>query len=207
MSDFNSSPFTKTVNEFEKSIANFFNSPYAIATDSCTHALELCLRYKNYNNIIIPKRTYVSVPMLGIILNLNWKWKEENWKNYYYIGNTNIIDAAVLWEKNSYISNTYMCLSFQFKKHLSLGRGGAILLDNKEDYDILKKMSYDGRDLSKPWAEQDISVLGYHYYMTPETAKIGIKKFEEVKSLPQKTWDYKMYPDLSKMSIFKLYEN
>lgn len=41
--------------------------------------------------------------------------------------------------KNSYIPNTYMCLSFQFQKHLSLGRGGMILLDNKEDAIILKK--------------------------------------------------------------------
>jgi dTDP-4-amino-4,6-dideoxygalactose transaminase len=202
MSNFNSSPFTETVNEFEKTIANFFNSPYAIATDSCTHSIELCLRYKKYNNIVIPKRTYVSVPMLGMILNLNWSWKDEEWENYYYIGNTNIIDAAVVWEQNSYIPNTYMCLSFQFKKHLPLGKGGAILLDNKDDYEILKKMSYDGRDLSKPWAEQDISILGYHYYMTPETAKIGIKKFEEVKNLPKKVWNYTMYPDLSKMSIF-----
>ena len=202
MSNFNSSPFTKTVNEFEKSIAKFFNSPYAIATDSCTHALELCLRYKKYNNITIPKRTYISIPMLGIILNLNWKWKDEQWEKYYYIGNTNIIDAAVLWEKNSYISNTYMCLSFQFKKHLSLGRGGIILLDNKNDYNILKKMSYDGRDLSKPWADQDISILGYHYYMTPETAEIGIKKFEQIKDNPSKIWNYRMYPDLSKMSVF-----
>jgi hypothetical protein len=140
--------------------------------------------------------------MLGMILNLNWSWKNEEWENYYYIGNTNIIDAAVVWEQNSYIPNTYMCLSFQFKKHLPLGRGGAILLDNKDDYEILKKMSYDGRDLSKPWAEQDISILGYHYYMTPETAKIGIKKFEEVKNLPKKVWSYTMYPDLSKMSVF-----
>ena len=62
-------------------------------------------------------------------------------ENYYYLGNTNIIDAAVYWKKNGYIENTYMCLSFQFKKHLSLGRGGAILLQNKNDYDILKKMS------------------------------------------------------------------
>lgn len=203
MTFFNSSPFTETVSKFESKIANYFNSPYAIATDSCTHALELCLRYKNYNNIIVPKKTYVSIPMIPIKLGLNWEWKDENWKKYYYISNTNIIDAAVLWERNSYISGTYMCLSFQFKKHLSLGRGGAILLDNKDDYDILKKMSYDGRDLTKPWSEQDISILGYHYYMTPETAEIGIKKFEQVKDIPAKKWSHEMYPDLTSMTIFK----
>ncbi len=148
------------------------------------------------------EKTYVSIPMIAMILGLNWEWKDENWQDYYYIGNTNIIDAAVLWRKNSYVPGTYMSLSFQFKKHLSLGRGGAILLDNKEDYEILKKMSYDGRDNSIPWAEQDISVLGYHYYMTPETAQLGLEKFEMVKDAPTITWTQDSYPDLSTMSVF-----
>ena len=96
-----------------------------------------------------------------------------------------------------------MCLSFQFKKHLSLGRGGAILLQNKEDYDILKKMSYDGRDLSKPWAEQNIDTIGYHYYMTPETAMLGIEKLSDVRNLHSREWTFEDYPDLKKLSVFQ----
>ena len=61
-----------------------------------------------------------------------------------------------------------MCVSFQFKKHLNLGRGGIILLDNKRAYDALSKMVYDGRSDDAPWANQDISTIGYHYYMTPD---------------------------------------
>jgi dTDP-4-amino-4,6-dideoxygalactose transaminase len=96
-----------------------------------------------------------------------------------------------------------MCLSFQFKKHLNLGRGGAILLQNKSDYDTLKKMSYDGRDLSRAWAEQDIDTIGYHYYMTPEVAKIGIELLNERKKIPGKKWSHRDYPDLTQMSVFK----
>jgi dTDP-4-amino-4,6-dideoxygalactose transaminase len=191
------------ITEFEKKIAEFYNSPYAVATDCCTHAIELCLRYKGYNNITIPTHTYISVPFTFEKLNLKWKFEHQEWENFYYLGNTNIIDAAVYWKKDGYIENTYMCLSFQFRKHLSLGRGGAILLQNKEDYDILKKMSYDGRDLSKPWTKQDISTIGYHYYMTPETAQMGIVKLKNVKNIPSKNWTYINYPDLSKMSVFK----
>ena len=33
------------VEEFEKKIANFFGSPYAVAVDCCTHGLEVCLRH------------------------------------------------------------------------------------------------------------------------------------------------------------------
>ena len=191
------------VREFEREISDFFGSPYAIATDSCTHALELCLRYEGYTKITVPTRTYISVPFTAMKLGLEWEWREEDWKDYYYIGNTNIIDAAVLWERNSYISNTYMCVSFQFQKHLSLGRGGIILLDNEDAYNSLMKMVYDGRDNSKRWAEQDISTMGYHYYMTPETAQLGLHKLEDTKNSLPKLWTHSDYPYLPNMSVFK----
>jgi dTDP-4-amino-4,6-dideoxygalactose transaminase len=126
-----------------------------------------------------------------------------NWEDYYYIGNTNIIDAAVLWRETSYISGTLMCLSFQFKKHLSLGRGGMILLDNEKDYVDLKAMVYDGRERDVPWAEQNISKMGYHYYMTPEVAETGIDKFNIVKNITPKKWNYLNYPNLENMEVFK----
>ena len=191
------------VSEFEKQVAEFFGAPYAIAVDSCTHGLELCLRYEECNDISIHCRTYISVPFLAKKLNLKWNWREENWQDYYYLGNSNIIDAAVLWKRNSYISGTYMCLSFQFQKHLSLGRGGMILLDSKKSYDILKKMSYDGRILGIPWREQNIDVVGYHYYMTPETAKMGIDKFADAVNTTSRQWIVTDWPDLRNMEVFK----
>ena len=191
------------VEEFENQIAKFYNAPYAVATDCCTHAIELCLRHEGYNNITIPTHTYISIPFTLKKLNLNWKFKYQEWEDFYYLGNTNIIDAAVYWKQIGYIENTYMCLSFQYKKHLSLGRGGAILLQNKEDYNILKKMSYDGRSLNHPWMEQDIDTIGYHYYMTPETASLGLEKLEKSKNQTPKKWIYTNYPDLTKMSVFK----
>ena len=36
----------KVITDFEKQIALFFGAPYAVAVDCCTHAIELCLRYK-----------------------------------------------------------------------------------------------------------------------------------------------------------------
>jgi len=191
------------VNNFENKIAEFYNAPYAVATDCCTHAIELCLRHEGYNDITVPTHTYISVPFTLRKLNINWKFEYQEWEDFYYLGNTNIIDAAVYWKQNGYIQNTYMCLSFQYKKQLSLGRGGAILLQNKEDYDILKKMSYDGRSQNKPWIEQNIDTIGYHYYMTPETAKLGLKKLEKVKNEIPKQWNYADYPDLTQMSVFK----
>ncbi len=190
------------INEFEKSIADFFGAPYAIAVDCCTHGIELSLRYTGANIITVPKRTYLSIPMLANKMSIDLKWKDENWQDYYYLTD-NVIDAAVLWKKNSYIPNTFMSISFQFQKHLSLGRGGVILTDNKKAYHILKKMSYDGRIPDKPWREQDIDTIGYHYYMTPETAELGLKKLPEAIKTKPRQCIIEDWPDLTQMDIFK----
>ena len=102
-----------------------------------------------------------------------------------------------------------MCVSFQFRKHLSLGRGGIILTDNKESARILKMMSYDGRDNSsnKPWVDQDVQVLGYHYYMTPEVAKRGLEKLPEAINNTPRQWKITDWPDLTNMTCFKKEKN
>jgi dTDP-4-amino-4,6-dideoxygalactose transaminase len=132
-----------------------------------------------------------------------FEWQEEDWEDYYYLGETDIIDAAVLWKKDSYIPETFMCLSFQFQKHLSLGRGGMILTDNKEARDELKKMSYDGREQDSPWQGQNITTIGYHYYMTPETAEEGLRKLPEAIETEPKKWNVSEWPDLRNMDVFK----
>jgi dTDP-4-amino-4,6-dideoxygalactose transaminase len=190
------------VSKFEDVVAEFYSAPYAVATDSCTHAIELCLRYKNIKQASCPSNTYLSVPMTFVKLDLDWNFRKETWQDYYYI-TEQIIDAAVLWRKDSYIKGTLMCISFQFRKHLSLGRGGAILCDDPEAAMVLKMMSYDGRVPNVPWAKQDVSMLGYHYYMTPETAELGLNKIVNAMKTPPKIWSNNDYPDLSKMKVFK----
>ena len=41
------------IDKFENKIAEFFGSLYAVATDSCTHGIELCLRHTKANFITI----------------------------------------------------------------------------------------------------------------------------------------------------------
>lgn len=190
------------IKKFENEIASFFGSPYAVATDCCTHAIELCLRYDQIKKISVPRRTYISVPFLAKKLNLELHWREEDWEDYYFLGDNRVVDAAVLWKKDSYIKNTFMCVSFQFRKHLSLGRGGIILTDDASAAKELKKMSYDGRLPDIPWREQNIETFGYHYYMTPETAKIGLEKFKKAKIAKPKQWTINDWPDVSKMKVF-----
>ena len=192
-----------TVEEFERQLAKFFGAPYAVATDCCTHSIELALRYTKANNVACPARTYISIPFTFEKLGLEWSFVDYDWAGYYRIGNTNIIDAATYWQGNSYIAGTYMCLSFQFKKHLNLTRGGAILLDNQDDYTALKKMAHDGRVPNQLWKTQDIDTIGYHYYMTIDTAQLGLERLPEACAKEATVWTQDDYPYLPDMKVFK----
>jgi hypothetical protein len=192
----------ETVTNFEKKIAEFFGSPFAVAVDSCTHGVELCLRYNNVKSINVPKQTYISIPFLAKKLKLGLEWRTQNWKDFYYLSYS-VIDAAVLWKPNSYIPKTFMSISFQYQKHLSLGRGGMILTDNEEAAIKLKKMSYDGRLPNIPWKEQNIDMVGYHYYMTPEIAEEGLIKLPTAILNKPKEWTINDWPDLTKLEIFR----
>jgi dTDP-4-amino-4,6-dideoxygalactose transaminase len=190
-----------TVTEFENQVAQFFGAPYAVAVDACTHGVELSLRYTNANKISVPKNTYLSIPFLFRKLNIELEWREEDWKDYYYVTDK-VIDAAVLWKKDSYVPGTFMSLSFQYQKHLSLGRGGMILTDSKEAAIQLKKMSYDGRLPNIPWRDQNIDTVGYHYYMTPETAQLGLNKLQTAIETEPRQWTVNDWPDLTQMTVF-----
>lgn len=189
---------------FEQALADWWGAPYAVTTDCCTHAVELCLRLKKPQSLLeVPKHTYLSIPMTLEKLGLGWQFRDEQWEDHYRIWNTNIVDSAVYWKEGGYLKGTLQCLSFQFKKPLNLGRGGAILCESYDEYVALKKMTYDGRFGDEPWANQKVDTIGYHYYMTPETAQEGLLKLPDAHLRHTKTWTWQDYPDLTTMPVFE----
>ena len=89
------------------------------------------------------------------------------------------------------------CLSFQIKKRLPIGRGGAILTNSKDEYRKLKLMSYDGRDLTLPYTDPEhLKAIGWHHYMTPEDAARGIILMSKIPKTNKDTMSYANYPDL-----------
>lgn len=196
------------VTEFENKIAEFFGAPYAVAVDSATHGIELCYRgmtlFSPNTGMFVnsPRKTYLSVPMLANKLGIGLNWVDEEWQDYYPV-HFKIYDAAVLWKRDSYVRGAFMCISFQYQKHLSLGRGGMILCPDKGSAQLLKLMSYDGREPNIPWREQNVSTMGYHYYMTPETAELGLSKLDAAIRTPPRIWTYEDYPDVSQFDVFK----
>lgn len=190
------------VTEFENKIAEFFGAPYSVGVDSATNGLELALRLKEASFINVPRRTYVSVAMLANKLGLKLSWSDREWSKGYEIY-PGVYDAAPLWEKDGYIQGTMMVISFQFSKHLSIGRAAVILTDKYLEADELRKMAYDGRERDIPWREQDIQIFGYHYYLQPELAQVGLDKLEDAIARPAKVWNCEDYPDISKFKVFQ----
>jgi dTDP-4-amino-4,6-dideoxygalactose transaminase len=78
-----------------------------------------------------------------------------------------------------------------------------LLCDNQHDAEEIKKMSYDGRLPNIPWRNQNISSIGYHYYMTPETAQLGLDKLDMAIKTTPRQWVVEDWPDLTEMDIFK----
>ncbi len=186
---------------FEKRLREFTGAPYVVLTDSCTNALFLSLlfyKYKITSPVSIPNQTYVSLPMLIEQAKLKFEYQDINWFKSYELGNTNIWDYAVGFEKDMYIPGQVQCLSFQQKKVLNIGRGGAILLDNENDYYLLKRMTHNGRDSSISVSNDHNIIFGFSMYMTPDDAAKGVLLLNQLsnKKLDEYLLDYSYYPNL-----------
>jgi dTDP-4-amino-4,6-dideoxygalactose transaminase len=195
------------VDIFERKVAEFAGSRYAVAVDSCSHAIFLTAKYKlitlltiNWHGklkITIPRNTYVSVKQQ--LLNAGFKTNEEKikWKGIYQIKPLEIYDAALRWTEGMYIEGSLMCLSFQYKKRIPIGRGGMILCDDPKEYKWFKLARHDGRDLRKPYDHKyHVQMNGWHFYMTPEDAARGIILMDNTPKVNKDQGGWKNYPPL-----------
>ena len=190
-------PFEK-INEFESALAEFTGAPYAVMTDCCTHAIELCLRYDKSTRVLFPAHTYLSIPMTMHKLGIEYSYNDKLWTGEYQFIGTRIWDSARLLKQGMYRTGQLQCLSFGYDKPLSIGRGGAVLTDDVEVYDTLKQQCYDGRDLTiSPWQDQKVFRIGYHYKPTIEEAVKGLELLPNIVQEPK----YKEYPDLRNITI------
>jgi len=190
----------QTINDFESALADYTGAPYAIMTDCCTHAIELCLRYEQPKHILFTPYTYLSVPMTMHKLGISFEYLDSNdqWVGEYHFVGSCVWDSARRLERDMYRPKQMQCLSFGHSKPLQIGHGGAILLDDKEAYETLLRMRYDGRDLNiSPWETQKTFSVGYHYRPTIEDAQRGLELLSTINEEPK----YVKYPDLREIII------
>jgi len=192
------------VDMFEKKVAAFAGSCYAVAVDCCSHAVFLSLKYCNaMGTVTMPTRSYVSIAQQIVHAGCRVAFEDIAWSGRYQLKPYPVWDAAVRWTPGMYTGGLH-CVSFQLKKRVPIGRGGMVLTDDLEAYKWLKLASYDGRDLAVPQWEDDYAVMGWHYYMTPEDAARGIILMDSVDpSTYGDSATEQNYPDLTTKRLFK----
>ena len=193
-----------SVETFEQSLAEFTGAPYAVATDCCTHAIELGFRLLNIKSCSFSAYTYISVPMTMELLDVQYTMTDNIWEYEYQFNTTPVWDSARCLAPDMYKDGQYQCLSFGPGKPLENIRGGAILLDNEKHYLQLKAMSYDGREIGHAkWTEQKTFKQGYHYMMRYEECDTAITKLKEYQNNKKFQHSYQPYTDLRNYKIIK----
>jgi dTDP-4-amino-4,6-dideoxygalactose transaminase len=200
------------VRMFEESVAEYTGAKYAISVDSCTNALFLCLRYFHETQvhprtIHVPSKTYLSVPQSVIHAGFEpiFDTSKDLWHGIYKLDPLPIYDAAKRFTSDMYIDGSYMCLSFHIKKQLQLGKGGMILCDDEKAVKWFKQARYEGRN-EKLYHEDDIKMLGWNMYMTPQVAAHGLALMQNYPLNVPDLGEENGYRDLTEFTVFKKYK-
>ena len=218
----------KITEEFEKELARYTGAPYVICVDNQSNGLFLALYYwiqkrkkehykakdfKYIEIVDVPQRTYPSVPCevihAGAEVNFT-KVEGETIKGAYQLTPSNVWDSALRFTADMYIPDSMMCVSFTGAyKHFKLSKGGAILLDDLDAYNWLKKARFSGRSECS-YHDDDFDnnpVIGWNFYMMPELSARGlllINQFYNSDGTKKQNEDLELpYPDLSKFKIWK----
>ena len=196
----------QSILDFEEALSKYTKAPYVVATDGCTHAIELVMRYYKIKKCSFTAYTYLSVVQTMQQLDIDYELLEEQWKGEYNFHGTNIWDSARQLTSNMYRPGQIQCLSFGINKPMSVGKVGAILLDDKIAYEELSKMRCDGRDLKEypmsgpiEWFAQKVFRNGYHYCPSIEDCEKGTQLLRNHKDIIQ---DIKYYDSRENIVIY-----
>jgi dTDP-4-amino-4,6-dideoxygalactose transaminase len=198
--------------DFEAMLCEYTGAPYAVAVNSCTMALTLAVawhlrdaqsdRWDYRREILIPKRTYVSVPQAIIHAGGRPVFRDEDWLGWYQLAPLPVWDCARWFTSGMHTTGRFMCVSFHSSKTLGIEQGGAILHDNPEADAWFRRARFDGRGEGVAPKDDTGIIVGYHCYLNPSTAAQGILKLH---SLPRHNAPLPNddYPDLSTLECFR----
>lgn len=179
-------------------MADYTGSKFAVAVDTCSFAIFLCCKYMRVKTVTIPKHTHLSVPCSIIHADGKVKFEDIEWSGAYQLKPYPIYDCACRLKKGMHQSG-HWCLSFENRKHISIGRGGMILTNDPKAVEWFKLARYHGRG-EVPMKEAVPKMIGWNGYMDPDRAAKGMTLLSIIEDDPQ---DLKFdYPDLSKFSIY-----
>lgn len=203
------------VRDFEQAVCSYTGAPFAVAVNSCTNALFLCLKRENRPyRFLLPKRTYLSVPMQ--IKHAHYgnaiDFEDLEWSGMYQLKPLPIWDSARRFTSKMFVQPMYdnggpdkpiyICTSHHWSKILGVQQGGMILHNDIRADEWFRRMRFDGRKEGVAPKDDNITMCGYHMYMSPEVAAEGLVRLMHLpKNNPDLPND--AYPDLSTMEVFK----
>jgi len=189
--------------ELEKQLCEYTGAKYCVVVNSGTSAITLSCVIHNVDEAEVPINTYISVPFAIIHGGGKPKFVDLEWEGMYQFKPYPIWDCALRLKRGMYIPKTHMILSFSTRKHLPVGSGGAILLDNEEEYNRLKRLRYNGRPETTYHDTDDITEIGFNMTLHPSLSMIAL---EMLKVYPDNPPDKPVSMnglDLTKFSVFK----
>lgn len=194
------------VEEFEKELADYVGSKFVVATDSCTSALFLSLKWErlqaenfheSFHYVKIPSMTVPLVANACIEAGFEILFNDEtDWVgSAYNIESTKVWDSAHQLQRNQFKnmgdSEIKLCFSFYPTKTIGSADGGAIATDDKNFYWWAKSASTYGRNMHQKgnsW-DYDISMVGYKRHYTNLQAAICLEQLKRLDETNAKRQD------------------
>jgi len=193
---------------FEQKVAEYTGAPYAVAVDSCSNAIFLSLMYVGVKDldIVIPSKTFMSVPCEIKHAGANVRFHDIKWSGAYRLFPTPVWDSALRFTNSMYINGSLQCISFTGpSKRLKLSKGGMILTDDVDAYNWLKRARMSGRR-ELAYMDDNFDMIGWNFYMLPELAVRGLTLmrgfYKDGKAISFPDIEG-VYSDLSKFEIYK----
>ncbi len=179
--------------------------------------------YWSPQRIEIPKHTYIGVPMSIIHAGGRPVFRDEEWSCAYQLKPLPVWDSARWFTSGMYRGNCFthpngprlpmdnsgqmICVSFHVQKTLGDTQGGAILHDNTEADEWLRRARFDGRAEGVAPKDDTFKQVGYHCYLSPDVSTRLLWRLGGLPRhnppLPWGPGTDSDYPDLSEIEIFK----
>jgi dTDP-4-amino-4,6-dideoxygalactose transaminase len=197
--------------ELEARLCAYTGAPFCVVVDNNCNGIFLALRYlinADYihagDHVYIPNHTYVGVPyaIKAAGLKVFFRNSDEYLVGEYQILGTPVIDSALRLTYGMFRPGAFQVLSFTGPfKHLRCQKGGAILTDNQDAAEWLRRARFSGRGEMSYHDDTFTLPEGYNFYMPAMLATLALQMID---GLPKENPDLIMkYPDLSKHPAFK----
>jgi len=193
------------VQEFEKRFAQFVGAKYAVATNSCTAALDIAVRLVPFKNpVTVPAFTFVSSALAPLNAGYRLEFVDINEETLcadyadiivHYGGNSagegTVHDMAHC--AGTKHKDPISCWSFHAVKNLPCGDGGMITFNDRILYEKAKALAWCGIDKST-WGrtgkryswDYDIKDKGLKASMNDITATIGLDGLRNLRKYNQR---------------------